>query len=84
MPEKRLFAKPDEPNIFTVAPITDGESEVLHVLTKTPVSLDKIVELTGLGTDVVSSSLTLLELRGTVSSYYGNLYSLKTTPAEAD
>ena len=84
VPEKRLFAKPDEPNIFTVAPITDGESEVLHVLTKTPVSLDKIVELTGLGTDVVSSSLTLLELRGTVSSYYGNLYSLKTTPAEAD
>ena len=84
VPERRLFAETPEPNLFTVAPITDGESEVLNVLTKTPVSLDKIVELTGLGTDVVSSSLTLLELRGTVSSYYGNLYSLKTNPAEAE
>ena len=83
-PEKRLFTESPEPTLFTVAPMTDGENGVLKVLTKTPMSLDKIVETTGLGTDIVSSSLTLLELRGTVSSYYGNLYSLKNDPAEAE
>ncbi len=76
-PEKNLFTQATEPTLFTVAPVTESENNVLAVLTETPVSFDKIVEITGLGTDVVSSSLTLLELRGEVSSYYGNLYSLK-------
>ncbi len=63
--------------------MTDGERRVLDVIDETPVSLDKIVEMSGLGTDIVSSSLTLLELRGTVSSYYGNLYSLRENHANA-
>ncbi len=82
-PERRLFTAASEPTLFTVAPMTDGERRVLDVIDETPVSLDKIVEMSGLGTDIVSSSLTLLELRGTVSSYYGNLYSLRENHANA-
>lgn len=83
-PEKRLFNEADEPNLFTVMPMSEEEKTVLAALTDEPVSLDKIVEKTGIGTDAVTSSLTLLELRGAASSYYGNLYSLKKHPAEAE
>lgn len=40
-----------------------------------PVSVDKLIERTGLTADTVSSMLLILEIRGMVSSYPGGLYS---------
>lgn len=62
--------------LFDTAELTPEENAVLSVLSVAPTALDKIVELTGLSAGNAASALTLLELRGMVSSYYGNMYSL--------
>ena len=62
--------------LFDTAELTPEENAVLSVLPAAPTALDKIVELTGLSAGNAASALTLLELRGMVSSYYGNMYSL--------
>lgn len=62
--------------LFDTSELTPDENAVLSVLSAAPTALDKIVEKTGLSAGSAASALTLLELRGMVSSYYGNMYSL--------
>lgn len=62
--------------LFDTAELTPDENAVFGVLSAAPTALDKIVEKTGLSAGNAASALTLLELRGMVSSYYGNMYSL--------
>ena len=71
----------EKPDFLSALPVSETERIVLRALSDKPLAVDKIVEKTRLGADEVVSSLTLLELRGTVKSYYGNSYSLNIDPA---
>lgn len=47
---------------------------LLDTMAYDPISIDKLIELTGLTTDSVSSMLLILELRGLVFSQAGGVY----------
>ena len=57
-------------------PELDGEyQQLLDCMGYDPVSVDALVERSGLTAEAVSSMLLLLELRGCVSSLTGGLYA---------
>ena len=67
--------KPDE-NIDTIPPqlFSETEETILHQMESTPQHVDEIAENTGLDTAAVSSTLTLLEIKGQVELVGAMLY----------
>lgn len=67
--------KPDE-NIDTIPPqlFSETEETILHQMETTPQHVDEIAENTGLDTAAVSSTLTLLEIKGQVELVGAMLY----------
>lgn len=59
-----------------VVPANETEQSLLDLLTHDPLHIDEIVRLTGLPTATVSSTLTILELKGLARTTGNMLYSL--------
>lgn len=57
--------------------LTPVEETLLKNLKMTPIHIDALCEATSLSINIVNSSLTILEMRGLVSSYPGKKFSLK-------
>lgn len=57
-----------------VVPDTPEEAKILEHLSKDPLHIDKIVEKTGLNPSSVSSTLTLMEMKGKVRNLGGMNY----------
>ena len=66
----------DEPTDYTKN-LTASEQLIMDTLMLSPIHADVVCELTGLSPNIVNSSLTLLEMRGLVSSQPGKFFSLK-------
>lgn len=66
----------DEPTDFKQN-ITRSEQTILDNLMLSPIHIDRLCEITGFAPNIVSSSLTILEMRGLVKSHPGKNFSLK-------
>lgn len=59
-----------------VAPVSEVERAVLQLVSAEPTHIDEFVRQSGLATSVVSSTLTLLELKGLIDAVGGMHYTL--------
>lgn len=55
---------------------TPEEEKILEILQQEPLHIDKIIEKTKLNTNVVSSALLMMEVKGMVKNLGGNTYAL--------
>jgi DNA processing protein len=63
-------------------PTTDTESALLHKLSHEPTHVDELVHQTNLPISVISSALTMMELRGLVK-HLGGMHYIRTREAAA-
>lgn len=71
--EKQL---PTDPHVLQAG--LDRDSKILlECIGHDPISMDKLIDLSGLTADAVSSMLTMLEIKGLVSAEPGGLYMRK-------
>jgi DNA processing protein len=59
-----------------ISPANDDEAKILHILGADPIHIDELVRQTSLPVSVVSSTLTILELKGLAQMVGGMQYSL--------
>jgi DNA processing protein len=66
-----------------IFPESDNESSVLRYVTYDPVHIDEVIRNSGLDISIVSSTLTMMELRGLIKQVGGmNYIRLREAPAE--
>lgn len=80
--ELNLTMVPQQLELRAVAPESPGEAELLKHLSAEPVHIDELARQTGLPIATVSSTLALMELKGSVRQVGGMNYTVAHESAE--
>ena len=64
------------PNILAYQGQNDQEQQVINALKNKAMSIDEIIEITGLASSAVSTALCSMEIEGQVKNLGGNIYAL--------
>lgn len=68
-------AIPEQPQAPVYLPVNDREREIYQCLSATPLHIDDIIRQTGLAPATVSSTLTIIELKGGIRHEGGKYYT---------